>query len=85
MTPVTDHPLRRVSPDCWLCQCGFAVFGAKTDRDAQLRHNQHVDEIRKHRAHIKDAQADKRQHELGGDDEAVPFGSPFRKPVGGGY
>ena len=82
MTPITGHDLRRVSADCWLCQCGFAVFGARNDRAAQQRHSLHVDEIRTHRAHVKDAQANKQQDDLGGGTDAQHWGSPFRKPAG---
>ena len=83
--PITDHPLRRVSPDLWLCACGHAVFGARSDREAHLRHGLHIEEISKHRARIKDAQAAGRQHELGDGQDALSWGSPFRRPAGGGY
>jgi hypothetical protein len=81
MTQVEGHTLKRMSQDCWLCGCGFAVFGAKNDRDAGIRHNQHVDEVRKALAHIKDCQKNKIQSDLDGDgaQPAQHWGSPYRK------
>lgn len=80
MIPVNDHELRRASADCWLCQCGFAVF-SNNEREAKQRHNQHVEEIRKHRAHVKDCQKNKVQSDLGGDTQDTHWGSPFRQGV----
>ena len=84
MTPVSDHELRRASADCWLCQCGFAVFGAANDRVARQRHSQHVDEIRKHRATIKEAQKNGQQTTAdfdAGQEHDTHWGSPFRQGV----
>lgn len=80
MTPIDGHSLRRASADCFLCQCGFAIFGAVTERDAGLRHSQHIDEIRKARARIKDAQKNKQQADFA-DAQEPHWGSPFRRGV----
>jgi hypothetical protein len=82
MSTVEGHALRRASVDCWLCQCGFAVFGAKNDRDAGQRHSQHIGEVMRYRAHIKQAQKDKRQSDFADSQErnwCNPFGQGLFK------
>jgi hypothetical protein len=60
------------------------VFGAANDREAKQRHSQHVDEIRKHRAKIKDAQKNKQQttedFDASSSSSQVGF-NPFRQGV----
>lgn len=70
------HTLKRASADCWLCQCGKAIFGCTNDRDATRTHGLHLEEIKKHRAAIAQEQKDRRQATF--MEEPSPF-SPYRK------
>lgn len=86
MTPIEGHELRRASADCFLCGCGMGFVMCTDQRVAERRHNQHVDEIRKHRATVKDAQVNGIQSTLVDDGQESanwcnPFGQGlFRKP-----
>ncbi|MEQ1845458.1 MAG: hypothetical protein ABL983_07765 [Nitrospira sp.] len=81
MTPIDGHDLRRASSDCSLCTCGKAFFSINDQpnaREIRLMHAIHVDEIRKARARITEAQKNKQQADFA--DEQTGF-NPFRQGV----
>lgn len=78
--PLEGHNLKRASADCYLCGCGFGIFGARDQREATQRHGQHLTEVRAQRTRTTDAQKEKRQADFA-DAQEPHWSSPFRRGV----